>query len=230
MAGATIEFQFDSTADEERFLRKYLTDAWERFEAADHWTTGWYWSYRAFAGYDCGPDGGLVRLVFEGDPDGLRSAESDRWETFDGLADWTLRRYEEEGYDSLLEQQREAKGEVGGEWEYRLKPLLSRFSLAYLETFEDAIPSVGEGDGENPIGIGFWVVLHDTMVQCGYDWYDETEACLKAMENRLKSIGAYRGASAARDEYERVLSEWEAHGEELAEWLAENPTGEAQEP
>lgn len=230
MGGATIELRFDSAADEERFLREYLVDAWERFEAADYWTTGWYWSYRGFADYDPGPEGGLVRLVFEGDPDGLLTAESDRWEAMDGLDDWTLRRYEADGYDSLLEQQRDAKGDVGGEWEYRLKPLLSRFSLAYLETFEDTIPPVGEGDADNPIGIGFWVVLHDAMVQCGYDWYDETEACLKAMQNRLKSIGAYRGASAARDEYERILAEWEAHEETLEEWLADNPTGDAEEP
>lgn len=230
MAGATIEILFDSTAAEGRFLREYLGDAWERFEAAEHWTTGWFWSYRAFAGYDPGPDGGLVRLVFEGDPDGLLAAESDRWEAFDGLADWSLRRYEEEGYDSLLEQQRDAKGDVGGEWEYRLKPLLSRFSLNYLGAFEETLPAVGGGDADNPIGIGFWVVLHDAMVQCGYDWYDETDACLKAMGNRLKSIASYRGADAAREEYERVRAAWAAHEAELAEWLAEHPTGEAEEP
>ena len=65
------------------------------------------------------------------------------------------------------------------------------------------------------------------MIQAGYDWYDETAACQKAMQNRLKSIASYRGADAAREEYERLLAEWEAHRDELERWLAENPTGQA---
>ena len=71
MAGATIEFAFASPDDELRFLRHYLPEAWDRFEAGDYWKTGWFRSYRQFADYDCGPDGGLVRLVFEGDPDAV---------------------------------------------------------------------------------------------------------------------------------------------------------------
>lgn len=230
MAGATIEFRFESPTDEERFVRTYLADAWDRFEASEFWTTGWFWSYGQFARYDSGPEGGLVRVVFEGDPDALVGHESDRWNGFSGLASWNVRRYDEEGYDSLLDQQKDAKGEVGGEWEYRVKPLVSRFSLAYLREFEEPLPAVGdEGDG-NPAGLGFWAVLHDTMVQCGYDWYDETDACQKAMKNRLKSIASYRGAGAARDEYDRLLAEWQAHGDELDCWLDENPTGQATEP
>ena len=181
-----------------------------------------------------------MRLVFEGNPDALVASESDRWDEFDGLSSWSLRRYEDvgegdggeegEGYESLLEQQKDAKGEVGGEWEYRLKPLLSRFSLAYLREFEETIPAVGDEADENPIGLGFWAALHDVMVQCGYDWYEETDACQKAMKNRLKSIASYRGADAAREEYERLLDEWQAHGEELERWLDEHPTGQASEP
>jgi hypothetical protein len=183
-----------------------------------------------------------VRLVFEGDPDALVESESNSWEEFDGLASWSLRRYEDveredeegeadgHGYDSLLEQQKDAKGEVGGEWEYRLKPLLSRFALEYLTEFEDSIPAVGEEGDEYPIGIGFWTALHDVMVQCGYDWYDETDACQKAMKNRLKSIASYRGTDAAREEYERLLDEWRAHEDELERWLDEHSTGQATEP
>lgn len=230
MAGATIEFEFDSTTDEEHFVREYLTDAWERFETADCWETGWFWAYRQIADYESGPDGGLVRLVFEGDPDGLVEQEESRWETVAGLTDWHVRRYEEEGYDSLLAQQRDAKGEIGGEWEYRLKPLVSTFSLAYLDAFDEPLPPVGEGREENPVQLGFWAALHDLLVQCGYDWYDETAACQKATKNRLKSIASYRGAAAAREEYERVLAEWEAYGAELERWLEEHPTGQATEP
>lgn len=232
MTGADVEFRFDTTADEERFVREYLTDAWPRFEANEWWETGWFWAYRQFAEYESGPDGGLVRVVFEGDPDGLLASEADRWDAFDGLASWELRRYEgtEEGYGSLLEQQRDAKGHVGGEREYRLKPLTARFALDYYREFDERVPPVGPGGEDDPAGIGFWAHLHDAMVQTGYDWYDETDVCLKAMRNRLKSIAAYRGADAAREEYDRLAAAWEAYDDELDEWLAEHPTGEASEP
>ncbi|WP_135829190.1 hypothetical protein [Halorussus halobius] len=193
-------------------------------------STGWFWSYAQFAEYDSGPDGGLVRLVFEGDPDGLVAAESDRWDEFDGLASWRVRRYDDEGYDSLLEQQRDAKGEIGGEWEYRAKPLAARFALAYRREFGEPLPAVGDDRDGNPIELGFWAVLHDLFVQCGYDWYDETTACRKMLRNRLKSIASYRGADAAREEYEQLLAEWRAHGDALERWLDENPTGNATEP
>lgn len=230
MAGATVEFLFDSPADEERFLRTYLTDAWDRFETREYWTTGWFWCYRQIARYDAGPDGGLVRLVFEGAPDELVERESDRWDEFRGLTQWRVRRYEDEGYESLLEQQIHAKGEIGGEWEYRLKQLTTRFSLAYYREFREPLPMVGDEHDENPVEIGFWAAIHDILVQCGYDWYDETAMCQKALKNRLKSIASYRGAEAARDEYERLLAEWRAHEEELERWLDENPTGQATEP
>lgn len=230
MAGATIEFTFASPGDELRFLRESPAGAWDRFESSDHWETGWFWSYRQFADYDWGPQGGLVRLVFEGDPDALVEAESDRWQQFAGLTDWRLRRYEAEGYDSLLAQQRDAKGDRGGEWEYRVKPIVSRFSLAVLRGFDDPMPAVGEGGEANPKGIGFWTAMHDQLVQCGYDWDDETAACRKAMTNRLKSIAAYRGADAARAEYEAILADWEAHEDDLEAWLEATPTGAATEP
>ncbi|AUX08208.1 hypothetical protein AArcSl_0558 [Halalkaliarchaeum desulfuricum] len=226
MAGATIEFWFESPADETRFLREYLAPTWPRFNSSESWETGWFWAYGQFQPYDSGPDGGLVRLVFEGDPDAFVHAESDRWVEFEGLVDWELSRDDEKGYDSLLEQQREAKGVVGDEWEYRLKPLVSEFSLAYLRAFEEPLPVVGERSEDNPVGFGFWAVIHYAMIQCGHDWDDETDACLMAMKNRLESIAAYRGADAAREEYERLLQEWQDHRAELERWLEDHPTGE----
>ncbi|WP_430504338.1 hypothetical protein [Haloparvum sp. PAK95] len=232
MAGATIEFHFDAPADERRFLREYLPDAWDRFEASDHWETGWFWAYGQFAEFGAGPDGGFLRLVFDGAPDDLVARETDRWAAFDGLNDWRLRRYEEEeeGYDSLLAQQRDAKGEIGGELEYRLKPIVARFALDYYREFDEPVPMVGEEGPENPKGIGFWAAVHDLLVQCGFHWYDETRMCEQALRNRLKSIAAYRGADAAREEYERIRAAWDAHEDELEAWLDANPTGHASEP
>lgn len=230
MAGATVELTFDSPATENRFIRTYLADAFERFEANDYWETGWFWAYGQFAEYESGPDGGLVRLVFEGDPDRFVEVESGRWEEFDGLASWNLSKYDKKGFDSLLDQQVDARGSVGGEWEYRAKPLAARFALAYRREFEEPLPSVGDERDANPVEIGVWAVLHELLVQMGYDWYDETDACLKMLQNRLKSIASYRGADAAREEYERLLAEWRAHGDELERWLDEHPTGNATEP
>lgn len=71
MVGATIELRFESPTAEEQFLREYLPDAWNRFEASEYWETGWFWPYGSFAQYDSGPDGGVVQVVFEGDPETL---------------------------------------------------------------------------------------------------------------------------------------------------------------
>lgn len=230
MTGATIEFHFDDPDDERRFLREYLPNAWDRFEASDYWETGWFWAYGQFAAFDAGPDGGFLRLVLEGDADALVAREADRWRAFEGLTDWSVRRYEAEGYDSLLAQQTDAKGAVGGELEYRLKPLVARFALDYYREFDEPVPMVGEEGPENPKAIGFWAAVHDLLTQCGFHWYDETAMCERALRNRLQSIAAYRGADAAREEYERIRSAWEAHEEELEAWLDANPTGSASEP
>lgn len=230
MSGATVVFEFDSPGDEEQFIRKYLTEAWTRFEASEYWESGWFWRYGQVAKYSSGPDGGVVKLVFDGNADELIEQEADKWEKHAGVTSWSLLRYDEEGYDSLLDQQTDTKGELGGEWEYRMKPLLSRFALAYYREFADTLPPVGETSDENPLGLGFWSAVHNLMVQCGYNWYDETNVCQRAMQNRLKSIASYRGAEAAREEYQRLLSDWEAYHREFERWLDENPTGHASEP
>lgn len=228
MSGATIELRFESPAAEGRFIREYLTDAWERFESSEYWESGWFWRYGQFAAYESGPDGGLVRVVFDGDPETLVDHESGQWDAFDGLSSWSLTRYEQ--YDSLLEQQIDSRGELGGAWEYRMKPLLARFALTYYREFEEQLPAVGDDSEANPLGIGFWSSIHNLLVQCGYNWYDETALCQKALQNRLKSIASYRGAEAAREEYHRLRDEWRAYEAELETWLDENPTGQASEP
>ena len=33
-----------------------------------------------------------------------------------------------------------------------------------------------------------WNLVHPLFVQCGYDWYDEIDACTKAIENQIRSL------------------------------------------
>jgi len=235
MSGADLELRFESATHERQFLREYLADAWDRYLASDYWETGWFWAYRQYAAYDVGVDGGLVVVVFEGDPDDLIAAEGDRWESFDGLESWDLRRYDDgdrdhRGFGSLQAQQRDAKGETGGDLEYRLKPLASRLSLAYLAEFDDPLPMVAEPTDDNPAGVGFWAVFHYLAVQCGYDQYDETDACLRGIRGYLQSIAQYRGVEHARAEYERIREDLAAMEDDLESWYEAHPTGEGTVP
>ena len=125
MESATIEFRFESSDKEKRFLREYLADAWERFEANDFFKTGWFWRFSQFPDYDAVPNG-LVLLTFDGEPDSLVKAEKERWENFDGLDSWEQHLYEDSDtwkwgfgneHDSILEEQKARKGEIGGEWQ-----------------------------------------------------------------------------------------------------------------
>ncbi|WP_290811200.1 hypothetical protein [Halovivax sp.] len=229
MVGTTIELHFGNAAAERRFTDSYLPDAWERYENAEYWDRGWFWAYGQVAEYDVGVDGGLVRLVFDGDPDGLLDAEADQWEAFEGLESWECTRYDEiedgESYESLLAQQRDAKGPVGGEYEYRYKPLTSRLALDYRCEFDESLAAAPEPTEQNPLGLGFWSLLHSLFVQCGYDWYEENDACLWAMESRVKSIAAYHGAEAAREEYERLRTTWTEFEDELDDWLDDTEAG-----
>lgn len=244
MTGATIELHFDDPAAEAAFCRTYLVDAWDRFLASEYWDHGWFWRYGQFADFDAFPDGGLVRLVFDGDPDALVAAEADRWNSIDGLAAWSVQRYDEldgeERYDSLLAQQRDAKGDVGGEREYRFKALTAELAVAYYREFDEPLPAAPEpggqapgGDGsggDDPIGIGVWALLHDLLTQTGYNWYDETDVALRMLRNRMKSIAGYRGADAALAEYERVRDEWAEFEAEFGSWLEEIEPGAMSEP
>ncbi|MFC7192610.1 hypothetical protein ACFQL7_24210 [Halocatena marina] len=65
MSGRLIWFQFESIDAETRFVREYLPNAWERFEASDFFETGWFWRYGQYIEYDAGPDGGIYINVEE---------------------------------------------------------------------------------------------------------------------------------------------------------------------
>lgn len=225
MTGATIELSFSSERAERRFLASDLPEAWDRFESSDYWDHGWFWPYSQVSEYEVGVDGGLVRLVFEGDPEAFLDAETDWLESIDGLQDWECRRYDDAGFESLRAQQIDAKGERGGDWEYRYKPLTAALALAYRSEFDDRLPPDPAVTDANPIGIGFFGLVHSLFVQAGYDWYEENDTYCRGLENRLKSIAAYRGADAAREEYERIRKRWDAFEADLEAWLETAETG-----
>lgn len=227
MTGATVDIRFADVESEREFLESYLPEAFERYSESSYWEHGWFWPYGGFDADDIGREGGLVRLVFDGDPDQLLAAEGDRWAAFDGLVDWELTRYDEAGFDSLRAQQIDAKGAVGGEWEYRYKPLTARLALAHRETFDERLPPAPEPTDDNPVGIGMFGLVHALFVQSGYDWYEENDTYLRGLESRIQSIAMYRGADAARAEYERIRASWDAFEAELEEWLEDQPTGTA---
>lgn len=130
----------------------------------------------------------------------------------------------------MIAQAQKHWGEVGGEREYRLKPLAARLSLAYLREFDEPLPAVEETGEENRSAAGYWALFHYLCIQSGYDWYEETNMYLRGLRNRIKSIAHYRGTAAARKEYERIheaVAAMEAH---LDEWYDTHSTGEGSIP
>lgn len=223
MVGASIDIHFDDFAAEQRFIESTLANSWDQIVTSDAWDSGWYWRYGQFDGIDV--DGGLVRLVFDGDPDALIANEQECWEAVPGLSGWSIREYPEAGYQSLHEQQCDAKGPLGGDWEYRYKPLTAALALQITEEFGAELPAVTEPTDQNPVGLGMWSLVHALFVQSGYDWYEENSSYLEGLKGRIKSIAHHRGEAAAREEYERVRERLEAFGDELDEWIESHPTG-----
>ncbi|MFB6211141.1 MAG: hypothetical protein ABEI76_06360, partial [Halobacteriales archaeon] len=108
-------------------------------------------------------------------------------------------------------------GERGGALSYRLRPLASRTTLGLLETFDEDLPAVGDPTPENPVPVGEWVLIHYLMKQNGHDWYDEIDACQRAIRNRLRSLAQFHGARTARAELETVIEELQALRGELSD-------------
>lgn len=224
MVGANVEFAFSSVEAEERFIREYLTEAWERFRVAEFFDRGWFWRYAVYSQYRDGSVGGLVRIVFEGEPSRVVETERERWKSFEGLEDWTV--HVPEDGSTLLAQQQAASGERAGELDYRIKPFVTDFILEYYREFEEKIEMI-DAAGPNSI-YGYWVVLHYFVVLAGYDRTDEIDGSLQMMQNRVRSVAKYQGADLAREQYQRLLEEWESFGEELEEWIDNNQTGKAE--
>lgn len=217
MRSAQATFHLDGPERELEFLRTYMVPAWDRFRAHEAFDCGWFWRFGnagrhgpvELEGGTTFEDGGVI-LVLNGSPtpEPLVEQERSRWDDLEsrGVLDrWNSQWFHPE-YETAREKAVENFGPVGGDWAYRMRPMVSRFTLDLLVEFQEVLPAVGEETEDNPVPVGFWALIHFLMKQHGYDWYDEIDACTKAIENRLRSLAAFHGSDAAREELETVLA------------------------
>lgn len=220
MESIQVTFDLADRTAERTFLREYMVDAWERFQTHDGFDRAWFWCFGSTG--DSGRieleggtvlEGGGVILVLNGESlDVVVEAERPYWEErrADGsLEDWEMKSFEGT-YDSARSKSVENFGAVGGDRAYRLRPLVSAFTLDVLQEFDEDVPAIGSPAENNPVPIGYWATIHYLMKQGGYDWYDEIDACTKAIENRLRSLASFHGEGAAREALDDALDELRA--------------------
>lgn len=221
MAGADVAFDIPSAARETEFVHEYLVPTWPELRASDAFDAGWFWWHGPFVRE--GTDqlaGKEVVFVLEGDIDAIVERECDEWTRLEeaGVVDsWRLRRYDEEGFESLLDQQRDSYGAVGGERMYHLKTAMASFAVETWATFEDDLPLLGEESAENPAGIALWAVVHVLMTQTGHTWHEEVEMCTRLVENRARSLEMYEDEAAALDLLDDAIDELSTYRDEFAE-------------
>ncbi|WP_248516124.1 hypothetical protein [Salinarchaeum laminariae] len=209
MRSAQVTFDLADRAAEETFLQSYMVDAWDRYQSHDAFDRAWFWRFGNTS--DHGPleleggntlEGGGVVLVLNGEPaiEQLLEDEQDRWDALDlsGFLDYDVTWFHPE-YENARQKAIENFGKRGGDRAYRLRPLASRMTLNVLEEFDGRLPAVGETSEEDPLPVGYWTTIHFLMKQSGFDWFDEIDACTRAIKNRLDSLAGFHGKAAARD-------------------------------
>ncbi len=242
----SVQVTFRTALDRERqFLRQYMTGAWDRFDAHEAVDSTYFWRFGDAARHEppvelaegvTVDDGGVILVVTgEDDPRPAIEAERDRWDELRtaGLLDSaTVTPWTDGPYDSAREKMVERFGAVGGDRAYRLRPIVSRATVRLLEEFETDLPAVDETTEENPAGIGDWVLVHYLMKQSGHDWYDEIDACRRAITNRLRSLEAFYDEATAREALEDAIADLETLRSEFAagepERVSGPPSGAAQ--
>lgn len=227
---------------EREFLREYLTDAWDRFDASEAVESAYFWRFGNVARHDPPAelsegvrmdDGGVV-LVVNGDPDPAPAveAERERWERLreEGLlASWTVEPWADGPYPNAREKMVDNFGTVGGDRSFRLRPIVARTTIDLLREFEEDLPAVGEATAENPTPVGDWVLIHYLMKQNGHDWFDEIDACRKAMENRARSLAAFYDDATALAALEEAIADLEELRSEFDPAPSASPTIEGRE-
>lgn len=220
MAGADIAFEIPSAEREAEFVHEYLVPTWPELRASDAFDAGWFWWHGPFVreGAD-GLAGKEIVFVLDGDIDAIVERERDEWERLvaDGIIDsWRVRRYDEEGFESLLDQQRDSYGPVGGERMYHLKTAMASFAVETWERFGDDLPLLGERSDENPRTIGLWAAVHSLMTQTGHTWSEEVEMCTRLVESRARSLEMYEDEEAGLELLDDAIAELSAYRDEFA--------------
>jgi hypothetical protein len=218
-----------ATEYERAFLREYLPAAWDRFDEHDAVEAVHFWRFGNAVDHDPPAelaegvvldDGGVI-LVVTGDPDPTPAveAERDRWQRLreDGLLDsWTVEPWDGP-HSNAREKIVDNLGSVGGDRSFRLRQVAAGTTVELLREFETDLPAVADATEDNPTGVGDWVLIHYLMKQNGHDWYDEIDACRKAIENRAWSLAAFYDHATARDAVETAIDELRAVHSELEE-------------
>lgn len=219
-----VTFDLPDTGSEVEFLREYMVPAWDRFEASDAFESGWFWRAGNFARHDLAElnredhdlerlEPGMITFVINGDPDPDPVIETEReyWEEFEaeGLLDgWETQSFQPT-YLNARDKMHEKYGREGGDRVYVLRQLAAEVTVDLLAAFDEPLPAVGEPTDENPVPVGFWAMTHFLMKPQGYDWYEEIDACSKAIRNRAQSLAAFTSDGAAREVLDDVISDLE---------------------
>lgn len=217
MESIQVTFDLADREHERSFLQQYMGEAWDRFDEHETFDRGWFWCFGSAGEHGTveledgtSLEGGGVVLVLNGESlDPLVEAERPYWRDLrsDGILDaWDVKSFEP-AYDDARRKSIENFGRVGGERAYRIRPLASRLTLDVLEEFDEDLPAVGTESDENPVPVGYWTMIHYLMKQGGYDWYEEIDACVKAIENRLRSLAAFHGEETAQEALETALAD-----------------------
>ena len=208
------------TRQERAFCEQYLPGAWERLHVHDGVDSAWFWRFGnavdhepvELAGGEVTDGGGVILVVNGDDPDAALAAERDRW---DDLGETTsldrveTQGYDEGGYENAREKMIDNFGPVGGDRLFRLRPTACETTLATLETFDERPPAVPEPTEDDPSGIGVWSLIHLVCKQHGLDWYDEIDACGRAIENRAASLAAFYDPGTARTALDDAIARLE---------------------
>lgn len=217
MRSCNVTFGLDDLESERTFLEEYMISAWDRFQSHDEFDCAWFWRYGNTSRH--GPieleggqtlkDGG-VNLVVNGDPtpEPILEQERSRWRDLESegiIRSWDTNWFHPK-YENAREKAVQNFGRVGCDRAYRLRPIASEFTLALLTEFDERFPAVGTQTDDNPVPVGFWVMIHFMMKQQGYDWYNEIDACTKAIENRLQSLASFHGEDVACEKLDEVIT------------------------
>lgn len=176
--GKNITFAVADVETEERVVREYLVDAFERFDRYE----GVHWPSFNRYGQDPTVDRGEVVLRLFGEVESALAEERPRWDEFvdAGLVrEWTVTDAPSAG--ALDDPQRLA---------LRLQSVASRMSLECFRAFETLPDAVDEFGGEEA-AVGWGVALHHLFNQLGYQGdggEEELDLLFRSLLGRLHGL------------------------------------------